>query len=85
MNVKEVGNRADDRHDQPDTLVPDPVVWKEFGVTSMTGWRWTQDPDLGFPAQIKIRTRSFRSRKGIEEFKGRMVARSLAARNRDAG
>jgi hypothetical protein len=23
-------------------LVPDPQVWREFGVTPMTGWRWTQ-------------------------------------------
>jgi hypothetical protein len=33
----------------PDTLVPDPLVWREFGITSMTGWRWSNDPDLGFP------------------------------------
>ncbi len=30
-----------------DVLVPDPVVWREFGICSMTGWRWTQDPGPG--------------------------------------
>ena len=27
---------ADNRSDE---LVPDPQVWRELGVTSMTGWR----------------------------------------------
>ena len=37
-----------------DTLVPDPQVQREFGITSMTLWRWTNDPLLGFPPPIKI-------------------------------
>ena len=48
-------NTADERDD----LVPDPVVWREFGVTSMTGWRWDRDPELialGWPPPIRIRT-----------------------------
>jgi predicted DNA-binding transcriptional regulator AlpA len=65
--------------DSPDTLVPDPQVWREFGISSMTGWRWTRDPTLGFPPPIKIRTRCFRSRRALEEFKRRMVARGAAA------
>jgi hypothetical protein len=64
-------------HD-PDTLVPDPEVWKEFGVTSMTLHRWTNDPDLGFPPAIKIRRRNFRSRRLLEAFKRRLIARALA-------
>ena len=27
-----------------DTLVPDPQVQKEFGVTAMSIWRWDRDP-----------------------------------------
>ena len=65
-------------HD-PDTLVPDPEVWKEFGVTSMTLYRWTNDRDLGFPPVIKIRKRNFRSRRALEAFKQRLIARALAA------
>jgi hypothetical protein len=33
-------------HDTPghDTLVPDPQVQNEFGVTAMSIWRWTETP-----------------------------------------
>jgi len=62
---------------KPDVLVPDPEVWKEFGVTSMTLYRWTNDPDLGFPPVIKIRKRNFRSRQALETFKQRLIARAL--------
>lgn len=76
-------NEADDGEgeaggeDKPDQLVPDPQVWREFGITSMTGWRWTNDPELGFPPPIKIRTRCFRSRRAIEAFKQALMERAL--------
>jgi hypothetical protein len=56
-----------------DLLVPDPVVWREFGVTPMTGWRWTHNPSLGFPPAVKINRRNFRSRQQLEEFKTRLL------------
>jgi hypothetical protein len=64
----------------PDTLVPDPVVAAEFGVTLMTLWRWTHDPKLEFPAQIKIRRRNFRSRRQLEQFKYRMLRTAIGQR-----
>jgi hypothetical protein len=64
-----------------DTLVPDPQVWEEFGVTSMTGDRWTKDPGLGFPQPVKIRRRNFRIRRELEEFKARMIKVALAGRS----
>jgi hypothetical protein len=30
-----------------DSLVPDPQVCREFGVSAMTLWRWDRDPFLG--------------------------------------
>jgi hypothetical protein len=72
---------ASSDNEESDTLVPDPQVWREFGVTSMTGYRWTHDPDLGFPPPIKIRTRCFRSRKQIEAFKRRMLERAIQQRH----
>ena len=51
-----------------DTLVPDPQVQKEFGVTAMSIWRWDRDPELiklGWPPPIRIRSRKFRSRIGL--------------------
>jgi hypothetical protein len=64
-----------------DVFVPDPQVWAEFGITAMSGSRWTNDPDLNFPPAIKIRGRNFRSRKQIEEFKARMIAVAVTNRN----
>lgn len=52
-----------------DYLVPDPQVQKEFSISAMTLWRWTQDQKLGFPPLIKIRTRNYRSRAALEAFK----------------
>jgi len=56
-----------------DELVPDPVVQEELGIGRMALWRWSQDPNLNFPPLIKIRTRNYRSRKALEEFKRRMI------------
>jgi predicted DNA-binding transcriptional regulator AlpA len=67
--------------DVPDALVPDPVVWREFGISSMTGWRWTNDPELNFPAPVKIRGRCFRSRRALEAFKERLMRGALASRS----
>jgi hypothetical protein len=64
-----------------DTLVADPQVQEEFGgITEMTLHRWTTDPDLGFPPIIKIRTRNFRSRAAIEEFKAALIRKALTSR-----
>jgi predicted DNA-binding transcriptional regulator AlpA len=68
----------------PDPLVPDPVVWRELGISSMSGWRWTHDPDLDFPPPIKIRNRCFRSRRALEEFKARQMRRAIAEHSADA-
>jgi predicted DNA-binding transcriptional regulator AlpA len=58
-----------------DQLVPDSQVAKELGgVSSVTMWRWTKDPKLGFPKQIKINNRNYRSRSDLEAFKQRMAS-----------
>lgn len=63
--------------------MPDPQVQQEFGdVTSMTLYRWTRDPALGFPQPIKIRGRIFRSRRQLEAFKRRMVEQAVRERAR---
>jgi hypothetical protein len=69
---------------EPDSLVPDPQVCAEFGISSMTLWRWDRDPDLNFPARINIRGRNFRSRKQIEAFKRDMLRGAIAQRSREA-
>jgi hypothetical protein len=61
--------------DVADTFVPDPQVWKELGISSMTGWRWQRDPSLNF------RRRNFRSRKQLERWKAEMLRRSIGGRS----
>jgi hypothetical protein len=65
---------AVDTHDE---LVPDPVVWRELGITPMTGWRWTHDPALEFPPAVKIRNRNYRSRAALNAWRERMFRRAL--------
>ena len=68
-----------------DTLVPDPQVQKEFSVTAMSIWRWDRDPELiklGWPPPIRIRSRKFRSRIALENFKRVMARRAIEQRAR---
>jgi hypothetical protein len=38
-------------------LVPAPQVFKNrYGVSQMSGWRWMNDPSLGFPVPVKSGT-----------------------------
>lgn len=65
----------------PDQFVPDPIVAKEFGgVSLMTLYRWTNDPKLGFPPPVKIRTKNFRSRRALEDFKARIISQRVEAK-----
>jgi hypothetical protein len=77
------GEDADD-DGEPDSLIPDPQVCREFGVSAMTLWRWDRDPDLNFPARIVIGRRNYRSRREIERFKARLLRRAVAQRSREA-
>jgi hypothetical protein len=78
--------KADDDGDdagEPDELVPDPVVCREFNISAMTLWRWDRDPDLaalGFPPPVTIRKRKFRLRKQLEAFKQTMLRRAITQR-----
>ncbi len=65
----------------PDHLVPDPAVCREFGISSMTLWRWSHDVALAFPPAVKIRNRCFRSRRALDEFKARMMRDAIARRD----
>ena len=53
-------------------LIPDPLVWKRYGVSPMTGWRWDHDPTLGFPTAYRIRGRKYRDEGELDEFDQRM-------------
>jgi hypothetical protein len=78
-------NDADDNggDSDPDQLVPDPQVCREFSISAMSLWRWDRDPVLNFPPRISIRGRNFRSRKQIEAFKQRLLRGAIAKRSRE--
>jgi hypothetical protein len=82
MTKKNAATVAQD-DEEPDTLVPDPEVCKEFGgVTLMCLWRWSRDPTLNFPSPIKLHGRNYRSRRMLEAFKQRMIERALRTRSK---
>jgi hypothetical protein len=65
---------------EDDALIPDPEMWRKFGVSPMTGWRWTNDPKLNFPQPIKIRTRNFRRGGELNEFGERLLREAIKQR-----
>jgi hypothetical protein len=72
-----------DGEDEPDELVPDPIVCREFNISAMTLWRWDHDPELaalGLPPPVVIRKRKFRVRRQLEAFKQRMLRRAIEQR-----
>jgi hypothetical protein len=73
------------KNPDPDALVPDPQVMREFGITAMSLHRWDHDEkmsELGWPPPIRIRKRKFRSRHALEHFKQEMARRAIAERSR---
>jgi predicted DNA-binding transcriptional regulator AlpA len=49
-------------------LIPDALVAKRYGVSSMTLWRWDRDTELNFPKPIRIRGRKYRRAEELAEF-----------------
>ena len=69
-------------------LVPDPQVFKEFSITSMTGHRWDRNEELialGWPPPIRIGQRKYRRRKALEDFKAALVRRAIGQRRTGTG
>jgi hypothetical protein len=60
-------------HLKPRELVPDPLLLREFNISSMTLCRWDADKELGFPRAVIIRGKKYRFRQDIEAFKDRLL------------
>jgi predicted DNA-binding transcriptional regulator AlpA len=63
----------------PREYLTGPQVDHRYGVSSMTRWRWLNDPELGFPQPLRIRGRLFFSLTEIEDWERLMAARRVAA------
>jgi len=64
-------------------FVSDPEVRRDLGKTKMTLFRWDRDPEKappGWPAKVKVGTRSFRYRPAYEAFRKGLVETALAER-----
>ncbi len=42
-----------------DSYLTGPQVNKRFSISAMTRWRWERDANLGFPAPLRIKNRSY--------------------------
>jgi hypothetical protein len=83
QRTKPVAASGDSGEDEPDELVPDPIVCREFNISAMTLWRWDHDPELaawGLPPPVVIRKRKFRVRRQLEAFKQCMLRRAIEQR-----
>ena len=63
--------------DTNDDYLTGPDVDRRYKRSSQTRWRWSKDPELGFPKPMKIKNRLLYRRSEIEAFERRMAAASL--------
>jgi hypothetical protein len=65
------------------SLIPDPEVRRDLGITKMTTHRWDRDPRmvaLGWPPPIYRGRRKSRDANAYAKFKARMVREAIARR-----
>jgi predicted DNA-binding transcriptional regulator AlpA len=62
--------------DHNDEYLTGPDLDRRYKRSSQTRWRWSKDPELGFPKPIRIKNRLLYSRSEIEEWERRMAAAS---------
>jgi predicted DNA-binding transcriptional regulator AlpA len=65
--------------DPANTFLPDPKVRVRYGVTDMTLWRWSKDPNLKFPQPMKINGRNYRRLAELETWERKRARASRSA------
>jgi hypothetical protein len=66
------------------SLISDPEVFRELGISPMTGWRWDRDPRmqaLGWPVAIYRGRFKFRDSKQYERFRRNLMRQAIAKRD----
>jgi predicted DNA-binding transcriptional regulator AlpA len=53
-----------------------PDVDKRYGRSSQSRWRWSKDPELGFPKPLKIKGRNLYKLAELEAWEVRLAAAS---------
>ncbi len=59
-----------------DYYLTGPDIDRRYKRSAQTRWRWSKDPELGFPKPMKIKNRLLYRRSEIEAFERRMTAAS---------
>ena len=73
-------SKTDELKMELDDLIPLPRVWRMFGVSSMTGYRWRNNPKLEFPQTIWINGRCYVSRQQLQAWKDKLMIAALRGR-----
>jgi predicted DNA-binding transcriptional regulator AlpA len=55
-----------------------PDLDRRYKRSSQTRWRWSKDPELGFPKPIRIKGRLLYRKSEIEEWERRLAAARAA-------
>jgi hypothetical protein len=55
------------------SLIPKPNLARELGVSGRTISRWLDDPAIGFPRPIVVRSRNYFCRPDIEAWKSAQI------------
>lgn len=68
--------------EDPGDLISDADCCQELGgITRVTLWAYSRDPELNFPPVIKVRKRNFRARRAFNAFKARLIAKTNGERD----
>ena len=62
--------------DTADDYLTGADIDRRYKRSAQTRWRWSKDPELGFPKPMKIKNRLLYRRSEIEAFECRMTAAS---------
>jgi hypothetical protein len=62
--------------DETERYLTGPEVDRRYRRSSQSRWRWSKDPELGFPKPLKIKRRFVYRLRDLEEFERRMAAAS---------
>ena len=76
------GSGGDDVEIGP--LLPDPFIWQDLCLTSMTIWRWDRDPAmiaLGWPPPIYRGRYKHRDANQYRKFKANLLQQAIKRRN----
>ncbi len=60
-----------------ETFLSGPKVRKRYGIGEATLWRWERNPDLNFPAPLRIGKKKLFSVRALEEWERRQAVKSV--------